>query len=514
MVQKRTSRRSQKHNDWSSSVIGTHASSNSPRPRSASRPSRSGGAGNSARTSSSRTSGGTRGTSRGGNSTYTSRRSPRNLNSRTAEIHQMRPNATPLNAHVADRESNREHMEAYARKQRRKRVIMVVVLLLLVVCLAFGLGSCVFTSSLSGSMAINDDEVATALTPQEEGQPSYILLAGVNEQKADKPKSSFVALLRVNPEGGRMTLVAIPTNMQIRLNGKDAMLRDVITSGSDADLITTVASQTECEINHYVRISDEGLKSLVDSLGGIEVDVAQRVDDPRYSSIVIDPGVQTLNGEQALMYVSAANYSDGKTMRAQNQATFFQALANSITARSGFDFMMSADAVARNIKTDMSYSDLESLAQAFGKSDSFSAVVMPGTQAVVNDRTFFYASSASWPAIRELFQNGEEPVITIDTSGVDKAKTSIIVLNGSGTDGLAAQAKERLEADGWKVSDTGNADSYVYEETLIVYRDEGDQAAAQAVADTLGVGRTVYSSVYYDLKTNVQVMIGKDWSMY
>lgn len=37
-------------------------------------------------------------------------------------------------------------------------------------------------------------------------------------------------------------------------------------------------------------------------LGGIEVNVTTRVDDPRVSTIVIDPGTQTLNGQQALSF--------------------------------------------------------------------------------------------------------------------------------------------------------------------------------------------------------------------
>lgn len=496
MVQKRPRRSKRASKQWSSSVLGTHASGGASGNTRQSRSSRRGGAYQNAR----------------GTSVSGRRARSFDYSDRTAEINQMRPNATPVETrNTRNLEDRPTHSQQVMRQEHIKLALLIAIAAVVIGVLAFALGSCVFKASLSGNMALNDSELSAALTKAEEGAPEYILLAGINEHDSEGEAASFLGLLRVNPDGGRMTLMDVPANMSVRYNGRDTMLRNLIREGSRAELVKTVSAKLGCDINHYVQITSDGFVKLVDSLGGIEVNVTTRVDDPRVSTIVIDPGTQTLNGQQALALVSAFDYPDERLTRNTYQNEVFLALANKITSEAGFEFMGSVDALSTDIKTDFTYDDLDKLAHLFMEADPFTTAVVPGSQSVTDGIMTFYPSTAKWEQMRELYQAGEDPVVTVDTSGVDKAKVSMIVLNGSGVDGLALQAKELLEADGWTVSDTGNADSYVYDETLVIYRDESDKAAAQAVVDTLGVGRSVYSSVYYNLSTNIQVVVGKDW---
>jgi hypothetical protein len=52
---------------------------------------------------------------------------------------------------------------------------------------------------------------------------------------------------------------------------------------------------------------------------------------------------------------------------------------------------------------------------------------------------------------------------------IDKASFTIKVLNGSGTPGVAARTVNRLKNEGFKITGFGNADSFNYQETLIIY---------------------------------------------
>ena len=136
---------------------------------------------------------------------------------------------------------------------------------------------------------------------------------------------------------------------------------------------------------------------------------------------------------------------------------------------------------------------------------------MPGSQYFSNDVICFAPNTSTWAQTKERFLNGGDPNTSIDTSGVDKSKLSLVVQNGSGTDGFAAQAAQILEQHGYTIQDTGNADSFVYTETLVIYRSQDDEAAAEAIVADLGIGRAVYGSVYYSLKTDIQVVVGQDW---
>ena len=86
----------------------------------------------------------------------------------------------------------------------------------------------------------------------------------------------------------------------------------------------------------------------------------------------------------------------------------------------------------------------------------------------------------------------------------------VTVRNGSGISGLAAQAASILKAQGYRIRGVGNADQFVYDETLIVYKSNA-RARAETIRKSLPVGRVVGSRGMYAFDTPVLVVIGKDW---
>lgn len=65
----------------------------------------------------------------------------------------------------------------------------------------------------------------------------------------------------------------------------------------------------------------------------------------------------------------------------------------------------------------------------------------------------------------------EEPTPT-DAPDFEKSDFKIRVLNGSGTAGLAGDLEEELLTNDYVVEDTGNADRYDYDETIIQYKED------------------------------------------
>ena len=208
--------------------------------------------------------------------------------------------------------------------------------------------------------------------------------------------------------------------------------------------------------------------------------------------------------------MSAKNYSSGFEQRSSIQNEIFTALIGAIQDKGGIGFAMSADTIAGKIKTDMSYDVLNSIAGMYGDATIYSAVV-PGSDTTAGDSVYWSVGS-TFSQVLDKFKSGQDMNISIDTSGVDKSAVSITVLNGAGIDGYSAQAAEVLTNNGFKVDETGNAESFVYDETLVIYREEKDKTAAEAIVQALGKGRTVSAGVYYSLKTDVQVVVGKDWT--
>ena len=83
-------------------------------------------------------------------------------------------------------------------------------------------------------------------------------------------------------------------------------------------------------------------------------------------------------------------------------------------------------------------------------------------------------------------------------------------MNGSGVTGAAASASLKIIAMGFTAT-TGNADRDNYSKTLIIYKDDDKEEAAEAIADKLGCGRVQQNNNEYDFDTDILVIVGPDF---
>lgn len=378
--------------------------------------------------------------------------------------------------------------------------------------LIFNIASCAFKGFTSASMALNNEELSNELVAASADEPYCVLVAGLSDYGTSHEAASFLAVLRIDEKNKQFSIMNIPNNIKVNFDQTNQdLLRNALQHGGEVELVRAVKEKTGIDFAHYLRITEDGLVKLVDDIGGVPLNVEYRVDDPRIGHVVVAPGEQTLSGEQALAFVSATNFTEGRTQRMNNQFELFFALINKMTSSEGLGWVNDSDVVANAIKTDMSYDLLSTLASIYEEGATFYTTTMPGSQYISNDVICFAPNTTTWTQVRDRFLAGEDPNSSVDTSGVDKSKLSIVVQNGSGTDGFAAQAAQILESRGYTILETGNADSFVYTETLVIYKNEDDEAAAEAIVADLGIGRAVYASVYYNLKTDLQVVVGQDW---
>ncbi|MBM3706796.1 MAG: hypothetical protein FJW69_00425 [Actinobacteria bacterium] len=101
--------------------------------------------------------------------------------------------------------------------------------------------------------------------------------------------------------------------------------------------------------------------------------------------------------------------------------------------------------------------------------------------------------------------------IILDKSIVKK--TSVMIYNGAGVKGAAAQFQEYLEKYGFKISGIKNAKSYNFDETIVIYN-SGKYVNAEQLALILNSYRMEqYTSKWKDYysSANVIVIMGKDY---
>lgn len=94
----------------------------------------------------------------------------------------------------------------------------------------------------------------------------------------------------------------------------------------------TIAQNFDIKIDHYVIIDFSGFKEVIDSLGGIDVDVPDYLNDSLYSDtekpgdyfpLHFEPGMQHMDGETALGYARSRNTtSDLDRIQRQQRVIF------------------------------------------------------------------------------------------------------------------------------------------------------------------------------------------------
>jgi hypothetical protein len=92
----------------------------------------------------------------------------------------------------------------------------------------------------------------------------------------------------------------------------------------------------------------------------------------------------------------------------------------------------------------------------------------------------------------------------------DQGATTLVVLNGTSTSGLAANGSAKLTAAGWKVTSTGDAGTTGSTQTIVYYQQESQAALAQGIAQSLGVTAVQQSAAFPN--ADISVVLGADYA--
>lgn len=432
------------------------------------------------------------------------------------------------------RVGHRQFVEEIQRKARVRRIVLVAAIALVVLCVAVCVGALAFLGSVDGKLSLGDSNASTALAAQPEADPYYLLCAadlgtgqassGISGSSAASAEASSAAsvesdawaylLVRVDEQAQAATAIALPANLRVRLSdGELHALSDAAQMGGDAALVEAVSSFAGVDIAHFAKTDASGIAHVVDAVGGVSVQVGEEVDDPAAGDVYLASGRQALDGAAALTLLRAGNYAGGEQSKAENRTALFFALANKLMEERGWGLFTRLDQVAADVQTDWKTLDLMSLADALrGLSVTYAACV-PGCETQEGGQSLFAASDSEWAAMMERVRAGEDPSIPEEEApDVDPTSFTVAVRNGTDVTGSAAQLTEILEAQGFKVTETGNVDDYtIYPETLVVYNDEAYASAAEAIVAASGAGRVISGGSYYVFDADVLVIIGTDY---
>lgn len=196
-------------------------------------------------------------------------------------------------------------------------------------------------------------------------EPFTILLMGVDSEQEGLSQNTVangdsLILVTFNPNTLNATMLSIPRDSYVPIACWSGTPENKITHaaayGTDC-MMSTIENYFDVTIDYYAKINFKGLVSLVDTLGGITVEVPQDLctdNSNREGEVCISAGLQTLNGEQALVLArNRKQLAAGDLDRGLNQQLVIQGILNKAKELNSINQVMDVlNTVTNNLDTN------------------------------------------------------------------------------------------------------------------------------------------------------------------
>ena len=347
------------------------------------------------------------------------------------------------------------------------------------------------------------------------GNRINVLLVGIDRRSGQgwAYRTDTIIIVTVDPVNRTVGMLSIPRDLQLPIpgNGENRINTANVwgydskyPGGGPALLERTIETNFGITIDYYIMVDFHAFVQIVDTLGGIDVNVPKTLHDTVYpdpkpgdpyafKTIHFDPGWQHMEGERVLEYVRS-RMSTSDFDRAKRQQLVLVAIRDKALNLNLLPKLPTlAATMASNVKTDMNMEDMVELARLSTQMDT------ANMKQVVLEKPLVYGfrredgaavQLPKWdlinPVIADLFAAPvlpAEPTATpapptptptlapVQIEGLQelvREGARIAVQNGTSQPNYAARVAALLMEQGYQVVEFGDADRLDYTSTVIV----------------------------------------------
>jgi LCP family protein required for cell wall assembly len=337
--------------------------------------------------------------------------------------------------------------------------------------------------------------------------------------------SDTIMLLRVDPDSPQAQLLSFPRDLYVDIPGSgEGKINSALAAGGQEALIATIQETFDVPVHHYLQVDFLGFQELVRAIDGVPFFFDRPVRDQSTGLFVGHRGCNTLGPEQALAYARSRHLEirqdDGSWVedgtadlgRISRQQDFIRrAISRTISEGLRHPLLLgdvvdvATDAV--EMDGDLSVDDFVQLGRKFR---TFNDDTL---QTLTLDVSDDFAGGSQILRLQDTEANERNLGIFRGQSGAGANATpgiSVVVHNGSGTDGQAGEAAEGLDRLGFDTSPgTGDAESSDFEQSVVRYGGDNEAEAAFVAAQVKG-GADV-EQVDSSIEADVELITGSDF---
>lgn len=223
-------------------------------------------------------------------------------------------------------------------------------------------------------------------------EPIFVLLIGSDARPGeaiDGVRADSIHIVSFNPTTKRSTILGFPRDSWVPIPGYGtSKINGAMTVGGPDLLVQTIEELTGVTIDYWALTWFEGFIQLINDIGGLEFDVPFATSDPYYSFADFQPGIQKLNGVQALQWArNRHGLPSGDFGRSENQGRLMVAALAQLRENAGKDLGALLTYIAaglRSTRSALPFDQILGLAFAAISVDpaTIQNVVVPGFSAM------------------------------------------------------------------------------------------------------------------------------------
>ncbi len=239
------------------------------------------------------------------------------------------------------------------------------------------------SASLETELATIVDEESPFFEAFQDKNRVNVLLIGLNDNLTDT-----IMVASFDMDAKHVDLISIPRDTYYHRDGYGTLAENKINAAYLGDPVNTAKAVSDVllgmPINYYAIIGYDGIENIVDSMGGIPMNIefnmkySDPYDDPPLL-INIPKGEQVLDGEHAVQFLRYRHgYTEGDLGRVKAHQEFMKSAFRQCI---GFDLPKIAKTVFNNIESDITLGTVTKIAtKAVGISgDDIETYMLPNT---------------------------------------------------------------------------------------------------------------------------------------
>jgi LCP family protein required for cell wall assembly len=358
-------------------------------------------------------------------------------------------------------------------------------------------------------------------------RPVNILIMGIDRvpeaetgsKAALSGRSDTILLVRFDPTDETISLVSVPRDSRVRVPGLGmTKINDANVEGG-AVLAAEVVSKTlnDVPIDRYVRVTTEALPELIDLVGGVEVFVPEAMQyEDRSQGLYIDlePGWQTLNGDEAEQFSRFRGASGGDIGRVQRQQILLKALRRRLQSPAILPKIPKLVRMMQQyVDTNLSFEEILAVVN-YSKdidADQLQMVLLPGRFSRPDEfnASYWILDEEGRDRVTTNYLD-QAPTETTDSRRRNRRNDTlqIAVQNATDSPNLATEVTRMLSKDAYYDPYVVPDSPMLLQETEIIAQ-RGDLEAANNLKKQLGFGRVEASSTG-EINSELTLRLGED----